>query len=1504
MRLRVCTDLGGGGVKTLARALLLGLAALVAAAATLVLAQPANAQGDGAGSVDGRIVVRPWVDDEGNLTRVEFGFRPGWGEDVRGGGDGPDDLFPPKRFLTQRLIDGSAGRWLRSSEILIPDADGSEEGVRGRILVRAEADDDGNLTRIEFGFRPAWGEDIRGTESGTDDIFPTNRFLTRRLIDNSAGKWLRSSLIAVPAERPEEPAEPSEGEVGEVSVNGGTATAEDGATITVPPGAAAVGAKITARVIADEELPPLPGRAAERLGAWDFEVEGELTGTVTLSLPLPADEDETWFLGHYDGERWYLEPFTVEGDRIIVQTNSLSLWEEIKGIPVVGDVAQGLEDGGKYFVEGVKVIGEGVWDGITWSVDWGLEKLGLKDPIVCEKPEDTVTVENPSGGNLIDQIVGVYLKGCAQRTDDGPLLLARNPRHIWFEVRPVEGNPEHATPLDIYKWLSGHDEGTLLAPGAVGSWRPTRDGTVRLNAEMTWTAVIMTVFYQPIKEMIEEVVGFAVPIPALTNLVSVLLRSDDLVQAFNQWDNGNREAALKTVAGVLLTPEMGEALVDLMIAAAQHAGVTIKKAALVKLYAAYKVGEKFVNEVQRGVEFFKVLIANDEERLGTVAYAVPPSVCWGGDVAEGTVNGRWNHACQSQRLDGSYARYYRFELDEAQEVTLALNSELRSAVYVSPEVTRTAKPVRVLTDASDWARAEMEAGTYTIEVATRSPRRTGTFDLRVELGGAGEDEPDDEEPDVLPPIGDGSLMVLAGTSDLYQAHVVGGSLFKRLILNPAVFDGYGFQLGAVRSVEQAEFDRWATTDLARLGDDAPVWRLFPDGGVRRLLDITPEQFEAAGFDWDAVISINQTEFDEWREGSPITAAELGLEDAEDDGRPAVGTIRVVEPLVEVPTGGGADASQAGVFIAVSAGQEETCGLRASGAIVCWGGYNAYGQLNTPTGRFTTAGIGFCALRLDGTIECWGNWDGRLVAPGGVFSAFTVGTGYMCGLRPSGAIECWGNSFHGETNAPAGSFSAVSAGALHVCGLRTSGAVECWGRNNAGQRDAPSGTFSAVSASSDYTCGLRTSGAVECWGDNAQGQTDAPSGTFSAVSAGGAHSCGLRTSGAVECWGWNPYGQTNAPTGHFSAVSAGTWHTCGLRPSGAIECWGRNYVGQTDVPSIGVLPVSAAPIAQTNPIIQYVQVFTGERWIGYNCVGRDTNSDGSADLFFTDAAGNLLPNAAGINDACVKHGWASRPLPDDSIVSGNVNEPPQCSDIADAGPLSPGEASRRIPLSDYCRDPEGESLRYEVASSDEGVATASISGGSLIVAAARASGTATITLTASDPDGLTARTSFRVTVRERAPEPPEISITCPEYAETGHSFSCMVRNRGGAATSWDWSASGGAVGGRSETYSVRIGWFGRHIVRLTASNAGGSDSDSATVHLVAAPPHSQYGRCGSDTIKVYWFDRRNFRKHHVNLTGEEATRILGPDWWATIGHLSQPACDSWPTGAPVTAENYR
>ena len=750
------------GARWIPGLLLVVLAALGAVAGS----GGAGAQDGGASEVEGRIVVRPWVDDDGELTRVEFGFRPDWGEDVRGGGDGPDDLFPPKRFLTQRLIDNSAGRWLRSSEILIPNAEGSEEGVRGRIIARAEVDDDGELSRIGFGFRPAWGEDVRGEVSGADDIFPTNRFLTRRLIDNSAGKWLRSSLIAVPAERPEETTEPSEGEAnetGEVGADGGYATAEDGATIVVPAGAAEIGAEITVRILDPaEHVESLPEGVEEDglAGGWDFHVNSELTAPVTIRLPVPDEhESRPWFLAHYTNGEWYAEPFAIEDGAVVAQFDSLSEGWLIYGVPFFGPTIATIfvcDDisGGKCSQKIERVVDQTldkIWEDITFVANWAAEVTGLKDPIVCNNPDDSVTVNNPSGGDLVDRIVGVYLKGCAQATTEGTLLTLRNPRHIWFDVRPIRGPAEYAQGNEIYNWLSAHDEGTLLGPGATADWRPTRDGVVTMNADFSWTAAGVTVLYPVFVKLLAKIVPEAVVGEVVTRVVRQIIENAGALQeALNQFRRGNGEAAFKTLAEVIAGSAMRQALIDGLVKAGKQlnlAGV-LTNTAISAAFAKLDIALKIAGFVRSGAEALKVLVRNDEDRFGTVAYAVPRSVCWGGDVAEGTVNGRWNHACQSERLDGSYARYHRFTLDEAQEVTLALDSSRRFAVYVSPGTTRTTRPVITTTDLSDSVRRQLEAGVYTIEVVARSAGRTGTFELRVELAGAQDDEPDqgDEQP--------------------------------------------------------------------------------------------------------------------------------------------------------------------------------------------------------------------------------------------------------------------------------------------------------------------------------------------------------------------------------------------------------------------------------------------------------------------------------------------------------------------------------------------------------------------------------------------------------------------------------------------------------------------------------------------------------------------------------------------------------------------------------------
>lgn len=66
------------------------------------------------------------------------------------------------------------------------------------------------------------------------------------------------------------------------------------------------------------------------------------------------------------------------------------------------------------------------------------------------------------------------------------------------------------------------------------------------------------------------------------------------------------------------------------------------------------------------------------------------------------------------------------------------------------------------------------------------------------------------------------------------------------------------------------------------------------------------------------------------------------------------------------------------------------------------------------------------------------------------------------------------------------------------------------------------------------------------------------------------------------------------------------------------------------------------------------------------------------------------------------------------------------------------------------DPDGDTLAYTAASSDTALAAVSVSGGTVTLAG-RAVGSVTMTVTATDPDGLAAAQEFAATVPNRAPE---------------------------------------------------------------------------------------------------------------------------------------------------------
>ena len=97
----------------------------------------------------------------------------------------------------------------------------------------------------------------------------------------------------------------------------------------------------------------------------------------------------------------------------------------------------------------------------------------------------------------------------------------------------------------------------------------------------------------------------------------------------------------------------------------------------------------------------------------------------------------------------------------------------------------------------------------------------------------------------------------------------------------------------------------------------------------------------------------------------------------------------------------------------------------------------------------------------------------------------------------------------------------------------------------------------------------------------------------------------------------------------------------------------------------------------------------------------------------------------------------------------VNDSPVATGTIPAQTVEVGETVT-VDLSDHLSDPDGDALTYSAQTSDPRVATVSVSGSNALVTGV-AKGAATITLTATDPSGLSAQQSFGVEVPNRAPE---------------------------------------------------------------------------------------------------------------------------------------------------------
>lgn len=286
------------------------------------------------------------------------------------------------------------------------------------------------------------------------------------------------------------------------------------------------------------------------------------------------------------------------------------------------------------------------------------------------------------------------------------------------------------------------------------------------------------------------------------------------------------------------------------------------------------------------------------------------------------------------------------------------------------------------------------------------------------------------------------------------------------------------------------------------------------------------------------------------------------------------------------------------IVAITVGDDHTCGLTNRGGVRCWGS-NYDGQLG------------------DGTRTYGSATPVNVIGLAGGVSAISAGGRHNCAQMMTGAIRCWGHNYSGQlgngttnrSSMPMDTFglesdvAAISAGYGHSCELTNAGAVKCWGDNMYRQlgSDTPvmryvpqevsaaSSGVSAISTGSWHTCDLTDAGGVRCWGQNNNGQlgdgtTNGSSAPVDAtglvtgvrvIAAGAIHTCALTNSGGVKCWGHNGQGRLGdgtttkrltpvdvyGLTSGVSAISAGTWHTCALMNTGGVKCWGWNGNGQ-------------------------------------------------------------------------------------------------------------------------------------------------------------------------------------------------------------------------------------------------------------------------------------------------------------------------------------------------------
>ncbi|MYA64086.1 MAG: hypothetical protein F4022_03095 [Gemmatimonadetes bacterium] len=267
--------------------------------------------------------------------------------------------------------------------------------------------------------------------------------------------------------------------------------------------------------------------------------------------------------------------------------------------------------------------------------------------------------------------------------------------------------------------------------------------------------------------------------------------------------------------------------------------------------------------------------------------------------------------------------------------------------------------------------------------------------------------------------------------------------------------------------------------------------------------------------------------------------------------------------------------------------------------------------------------------------------------------------------------------------------------------------------------------------------------------------------------------------------------------------------------------------------------------------------------------RTIEVDETADLelspFFSDPDGDALLFTAAVSDAAVVgasvHDWV---LTVGAVAKGEATVTVTATDtegltarqefvvtVPNRGPLATGSIAGQtievgeftnLDLSGHFTDPDGDALTFAATVSEAAIIEASISEAALSVGAA-AKGTATVTVTATDTEGLAATLAFAVTVPNRPPlATGSIAERTFEVGETADlDLSDYFSDPDGDALAFTATVSDPQVAGIEVSGSALTATAlakGTATVTVTANDGDGPTATQAwTIGVSNQPPHA-------------------------------------------------------------------